>query len=110
MIGLIANNDKITLLNDHTWNVEPHFRQIHRSIVIHGKLQCNLILWTVKKRLNKVHCNINVVKFQRYLILLGLAVLYIGEGDFKGVMLAHLNVQMFTCPNNGNTTVLSPQS
>ena len=34
----------------HTWNVEPHFGQIHRSVVVHGKLQCDLVMWTVNER------------------------------------------------------------
>ena len=50
--------------------MEPHFRQIHWSIVVHGKLQCNLMMETV------IECV--AIASQRYLILLGLTVLDIG--------------------------------
>ena len=36
----------------HTWYVEPHFGQIHRGVVVHGKLQRNLIIQLVNKRPN----------------------------------------------------------
>ena len=64
--------------------MEPHFRQIHWGIVVHGKLQCNLMMETASESV--------AIASQLYLILLGLTVLYIGEGNFKGVVFPHLKI------------------
>ena len=68
--------------------MEPHFRQIHWGIVVHGKLQCNLMMETANDSV--------AIASQLYLILLGLTVLDIGEGNFKGVVFPHLGILNMT--------------